>query len=157
MLTLFRTATIGFSMCLLVLILPVQGEGFNYNNPPINNPPITTPITTPVGSIVMYGGAGDIARLGWMYCHGQMLEIYKYPELYSVIGTMYGGEDGKFALPDLRSRFIIGAGQPNELTHRNLTDTCGEESYIPANPSISSESNKLPAHFVLSYIIRYRH
>jgi microcystin-dependent protein len=96
-----------------------------------------------------------------MFCHGQNLEAHKYPELYSVILTTYGGknESGtfKFTLPDLRSRIIIGAGQGKGLTDRQIADTGGEESHVTTDPQASSGSNNVPAHIILNYIIRYRY
>ncbi len=42
---------------------------------------------------------------GWLYCEGRHLEIRRYPGLFALIGTKFGG-DGvhTFALPDLRGR-----------------------------------------------------
>lgn len=47
---------------------------------------------------------------GYMAAQGQLLTIQQNAGLYSLIGTQFGG-DGKttFALPDLRSRVIVGA------------------------------------------------
>jgi microcystin-dependent protein len=41
---------------------------------------------------------------GWAFCNGQILAISQNTALYSLTGTMYGG-DGvtTFALPDLRA------------------------------------------------------
>lgn len=44
----------------------------------------------------------------WKICDGQLLKIEDYPELYKVIGTTFGGDKDRFALPDLRGRFIRG-------------------------------------------------
>ena len=48
--------------------------------------------------------------------------------LFSLLGTMYGG-DGRttFALPDLRGRTIIGAGQGPGLTNRPIGQKGGIE------------------------------
>jgi microcystin-dependent protein len=45
------------------------------------------------------------APLGWASCDGQQLPIAGNKELFSVLGTSFGG-NGKttFALPDLRDR-----------------------------------------------------
>ncbi len=42
---------------------------------------------------------------GWAQCDGQILPINQYQSLYSLLGTIYGG-DGRtsFGLPDLRGR-----------------------------------------------------
>jgi microcystin-dependent protein len=40
---------------------------------------------------------------GWTTCEGQILTITQYQALYSIIGTVYGGDGVKtFALPNLR-------------------------------------------------------
>ncbi len=55
--------------------------------------------------------AGNFAPRGWAFCDGQLLPISQYSALFSLLGTMYGG-DGRttFALPDLRGRVAISAG-----------------------------------------------
>jgi microcystin-dependent protein len=52
------------------------------------------------------------APRSWANCGGQLIAISQNEALFSLIGTIYGG-DGRttFALPDLRSRIPIGAGQ----------------------------------------------
>lgn len=49
--------------------------------------------------------AGDFAPRGWAFCDGQLLSIAQHDALFSLIGTIYGG-DGRtnFALPDMRGR-----------------------------------------------------
>lgn len=57
--------------------------------------------------------AGTYAPADWAFCNGQLLPINSDNQpLYSLIGNIYGG-DGKtnFALPDLRGRVPVGAGQ----------------------------------------------
>jgi microcystin-dependent protein len=68
--------------------------------------------TDPVLSeIIAYAGGGPIPR-GWMLANGQILSIASNTALFSLLGTTYGG-DGvtTFALPDLRGRTILGAGE----------------------------------------------
>lgn len=47
----------------------------------------------------------NFAPRGWALCDGQILPINQNMALYSLLGTIYGG-DGRtsFALPDLRGR-----------------------------------------------------
>lgn len=54
----------------------------------------------------------NFAPRGWANCDGQLLPIAQYQALFSLFGTMYGG-DGRttFGLPDLRGRVPIHAGQ----------------------------------------------
>ncbi|CAM1346405.1 phage tail protein [Tenacibaculum crassostreae] len=63
-----------------------------------------------IGEIRMFGG--NFAPRGWAFCDGQLLAISSNTALFSIIGTMYGG-DGRttFALPDLRGRVAISAGR----------------------------------------------
>lgn len=80
---------------------------------------------------------GTIALCGFSFipknfaaCSGVLIDINDpyYTQLYSLIGTMYGG-DGRttFALPDLRGRTPIGYGTGPGLTTRHLGDKVGTE------------------------------
>jgi len=62
-----------------------------------------------VGEIRLF--AGPVVPSGWKTCDGSLLNIQQNAALYSLLYTQFGG-DGKttFALPDLRSRVIVGAG-----------------------------------------------
>ncbi|MBY6266490.1 hypothetical protein EI613_32005 (plasmid) [Azospirillum sp. 412522] len=48
--------------------------------------------------------------VGWHLCDGTLLNIQTYAALYSLIGTIYGGNGSTtFGLPDLRNRVPVGA------------------------------------------------
>src|SRR3981081_1417408 len=48
----------------------------------------------------------------WAFCNGQLLPINQNQALFSLLGTMYGGNgQTNFALPDLRGRTVIHQGQ----------------------------------------------
>jgi microcystin-dependent protein len=69
----------------------------------------------PIGTIQTF--AFNTVPEGWLVCDGELLSINLFPELYSVIGTVFGGNgESNFALPDLRGRFIRGwnAGGEND-------------------------------------------
>ena len=73
--------------------------------------------------------AGNFAPRGWAFCHGQLLPISQYNALFSLLGTIYGG-DGRttFGLPDLRGRSPISSGsgpglRPYEVGHRGGVET----------------------------------
>lgn len=55
--------------------------------------------------------AGNFAPRGWAFCDGQLMDISTNSALFSILGTMYGG-DGRttFGLPDLRGRVPVGVG-----------------------------------------------
>ncbi|MFE6796531.1 phage tail protein [Paenibacillus chitinolyticus] len=67
-----------------------------------------------VGEIRLF--ANNYAPRGWAFCEGQTLSINGNQALYSLIGTVYGG-DGRtnFKLPDLRGRVPIHVGTTNPL------------------------------------------
>lgn len=53
--------------------------------------------------------AGSNAQPGWLACDGSYVAINTYPELYTVLGTLYGPLVGAtFKLPDMRGEFIRG-------------------------------------------------
>ncbi len=62
-----------------------------------------------VGEIRMF--AGIFAPQGWAFCDGQLLSIPQNDALFSLFGTIYGG-DGRttFGLPDCRGRSPVHAG-----------------------------------------------
>jgi len=62
-----------------------------------------------IGEIRMF--AGNFAPRSWAICQGQLMPIAENTALFSIIGTIYGG-DGRttFALPDLRGRGPISPG-----------------------------------------------
>jgi microcystin-dependent protein len=79
-----------------------------------------------IGTIKLF--AGYFEPRGYMVCDGRLLSISQYPALYSILGTHYGGNgQTNFALPDLRSRVPVGAGQGNNLSTVSLGQTGGCE------------------------------
>ncbi|MEL6531140.1 MAG: tail fiber protein [Pseudomonadota bacterium] len=80
-----------------------------------------------IGQIVMFGG--NFAPRGWAFCSGQLLPIAQNSALFSILGTIYGG-DGRttFALPELRGRVAMHAGNGPGLTPRPLGGRGGSET-----------------------------
>lgn len=80
-----------------------------------------------IGEVRMF--AGNFAPRGWAFCDGQLMPIAQYSALFSILGTMYGG-DGRttFALPDLRGRTAVGVGNGPGLTERRQGEKFGSET-----------------------------
>jgi microcystin-dependent protein len=77
----------------------------------------------------------NFAPKGWALCNGQFLPINQNQALFSLLGTMYGGNgQTTFALPDLRGRIPLHAGQGH---------TQGEKGGQDAHTLTLSE---MPAH-----------
>lgn len=83
-----------------------------------------------IGLVTLF--AGNFAPRNWAFCDGSLLPISSNTALFSILGTNYGG-NGKtnFALPDLRGRAIIGAGQGAGLSQYFPGDTGGLEVLPP--------------------------
>jgi microcystin-dependent protein len=82
----------------------------------------------------------NFAPRGWAFCDGQLLSIPQNSALFSLIGTIYGG-DGRtnFALPDMRGRMPLHVGSGPGLTPRTLGEKSGEES-------VTLSVNQMPNH-----------
>jgi microcystin-dependent protein len=80
-----------------------------------------------VGEIRIMGC--NFAPRGWAFCNGQLLPISQNTGLYSILGTVYGG-DGKFtfALPNLQGSAAMHPGQGPGLSNRDLGEPGGSES-----------------------------
>lgn len=91
-----------------------------------------------LGAIFLF--AGNFAPRGFALCQGQLLSIAQNTALFSILGTTYGG-DGRvtFALPDLRGRAPIGAGQGPGLPAYTLGEATG-------SPTTTITISEMPAH-----------
>lgn len=80
--------------------------------------------TPPTGTVVMWAGAVTNIPPGWLVCDGSTPSRAAYPQLFAVIGTMYGPGDGvnTFTLPSMIDRMPRG-GTPGSkggaLTHKH--------------------------------------
>src|SRR5688500_3827057 len=58
----------------------------------------------------------SFAPKGWALCNGQFLPINQNQALFSLLGTMYGGNgQTTFALPDLRGRVAMHVGDGHNV------------------------------------------
>ncbi|MBI5655918.1 MAG: phage tail protein [Geobacter sp.] len=91
-----------------------------------------------IGEIRMFGG--NFAPMNWAFCDGRILSISEYSELFSLLGTTYGG-DGitTFKLPDLRGRVPVHSGQGPNLTNRQTGSVFGTET-------VTLDTTQIPAH-----------
>lgn len=74
------------------------------------------------------GFAGTFCPQYWADCDGRTLQITPNQALFSIIGTVYGGNSTTFLLPDLRGRVPIGIGQGLGMSeYWNLGEKGGTE------------------------------
>lgn len=82
-----------------------------------------------IGEIITYAGVTS-PDPKWLVCDGDLVEVADYPDLYNVIGHIYGIADADhFYLPDLRGRAAAGAGSGPGLTPVVVGDVYGEEDH----------------------------
>jgi microcystin-dependent protein len=91
-----------------------------------------------IGQIMMF--AGNFPPRGWAKCDGSLLSIQQNSALFSILGTMYGG-DGKstFGLPDMRGRMPIHVGTGPGLSPLKQGVKGGSES-------VTLTDKQIPAH-----------
>ena len=79
-----------------------------------------------LGNIQMFGF--NFAPNGWALCNGQLLNIQQYQALFTLLGTVYGGNGQQnFGLPNLQSRLPIAQGTGPGLTTRVMGEASGTE------------------------------
>jgi microcystin-dependent protein len=81
-----------------------------------------------IGEIMMFGS--NFCPRGWADLDGQLLPINQNQALFSLLGTMYGG-DGRttFGLPDLRGRVPLHVGQGPGLMSKTQGSKGGAEAH----------------------------
>jgi microcystin-dependent protein len=80
-----------------------------------------------VGQLALVGF--NFAPVGWAQAAGQIMPISQNTALFSLLGTMYGG-DGRsnFALPNLQGNVAIGFGQAPGLSNYVQGETGGSQT-----------------------------
>ena len=102
-----------------------------------------------VGEIRMF--AGNFAPRGWAFCDGQLLAVSQNDALFSLLGTIYGG-DGRttFGLPDVRGRVPVHQGTGPGLSQRRLGSKGGSEDVTLTSNQLASHSHDFNANTALA-------
>jgi microcystin-dependent protein len=88
----------------------------------------------------------NFAPKGWALCQGQLMSISQNTALFSLLGTMYGG-DGRstFGLPDLQGRVPISSGQGPGLSSYAQGEQLGVETVTLLSTENGIHSHSLNA------------
>lgn len=88
--------------------------------------------------------AGNFAPRSWAFCNGQLLPISQNTALFSLVGTIYGG-DGRttFGLPNLQGRAAMHPGRGPGLTPRTLGQSGGAETVTLSQTQLPSHNHVL--------------
>lgn len=104
----------------------------------------------------------NFAMRGWALCDGQILPINQNQSLFSILGTIYGGDgETSFALPDLRGRAPIHVGNNGGADYQQGAKG-GQEQHVltqsempahshPVNGSTADADSGSPAGRVFAY------
>lgn len=90
--------------------------------------------------------SGNFAPRNWAFCNGQLIPIAQNTALFSLLGTIYGG-DGRttFALPDLRGRASISPGQGPGLPYYNEGEVLGSPTTTLIAPNMPMHNHLIAA------------
>ncbi|SFK82611.1 phage tail protein [Shimia haliotis] len=78
------------------------------------------------GEIRLFGFS--FTPLNWARCDGQLLDISNNQELFSLLGTQFGGDGRRtFGLPDLRGRVAVHQGSGPGLGRYEMGQKSGME------------------------------
>lgn len=84
----------------------------------------------PTGAIMMWSGASSAIPTGWVLC------------------------DGTNSTPDLRNRFVIGAGSTYAVGATGGSSTTTQVGDVEAGPQATVSTSALPPYYALCYIMK---
>jgi len=106
--------------------------------------PAAASSTPYIGDVMLFGG--NFCPVDWVEANGDLLSVSKYQPLFTLYGTIYGG-DGRttFGVPDLRGRVPISVGQGVGLKNYPQGQKGGAENLTVQTSNIPSHSHDVNA------------
>lgn len=99
-----------------------------------------------IGEIVTFAGV-ESPDPKWLVCDGSSLLRTDYPDLFNVIGTVYGADDSDhFNIPDLQGRSPAGAGAGAGLSAVAVGEEYGEENHVLSVGELAAHSHTDSGH-----------
>lgn len=84
----------------------------------------------------------------WGACDGQLMPISQNQALFSLIGTVYGGDGmNTMALPNMKGRAPMHSGQGPGLSNREIGQMGGTDGVILQESQLPEHSHDMAAHF----------
>lgn len=98
-------------------------------------------LATPIGAILVW--PTDSAPTGFLLCRGQAVSRATYADLFSLIGTTYGGGDGSttFNVPDLQGRLAIGKATSGTIGTLAVTAGSWDHTHGPGTLTVASHTH----------------
>jgi len=110
--------------------------------------------TVPIGCIILWSGFVESIPGGYVLCNGAAYNRTTYDKLFDAIGTIHGGSGNNFNVPNLRNRFIVGAGSGYAVaaTGGSANATLVSHSHnFSVNPDEAELSTKTQSSVSLAY------
>jgi len=97
----------------------------------------------PVGTVLMWAGTDANVPTNWLLCNGAAISRSTYSDLFNSLGSGFGGGNGSttFNIPDMRDRFVVGAG-----TTYSRNGKGGSTSVTLSTAQIPSHTHSGPNH-----------
>ena len=89
---------------------------------------VTPPVTSSPPPSEKY--TAPIEAWGWMVCDGRTLKASEYPELFTMLGYLYGGSGDSFNIPDLSGMFLRGIGTDDASTETRTAAAGGKQNGV---------------------------
>jgi microcystin-dependent protein len=97
-----------------------------------------------LGAVKLF--AGNFTIKGYAACAGQLMSIQQNTALFSLLGTVYGGNGTQtFGLPDLRGRVPVHQGNGAGLTPRVIGAISGTENATLLQTNVPSHTHFMNA------------
>jgi len=105
-----------------------------------------------IATVGVFQDLGRVFAFGGNFCPrssaeaaGQLMAISQNSALFSVLGTIFGGDgETTFGLPDLRGRAIVASGAGAGLTPRTIGEQLGTESVTLVEANLPSHDHAHP-------------
>lgn len=99
--------------------------------------------SSPIGSITMWAGDSGSLPDNWKLCDGSEIDQTTYATLYAVIGDTFNDSPavGNFNLPDMRDRFVVGAGSSYARNAKGGAISNAHTHSVTSNVSVGNHSS----------------
>jgi microcystin-dependent protein len=99
------------------------------------------------GTVIMWGGTINNVPEGYLLCNGASYNSTTYNKLFDAIGYVHGGSGNNFQVPDLRDRFIVGAGSQYVTANTGGSNTVVlTEAQLASHTHIIDDTNLSHTH-----------
>ena len=110
----------------------------------------STWVASSIGGLAFSSGmiinwAGNIASppSGWLVCDGTSKLVADFGALHTAIGYSFGGSGGNFNVPDMRDKFVIGAGSTYSVAN---TGGSADSIVVSHNHTFSGNTGNVGNH-----------